>query len=105
MKRGRYYSHEAYLRWVCLLFQIMFLFNFPAKYSHNGENIIISVLRVVCVIPTREIKFFEITPKDYWLNLHVKKGDSVHILVFHVFSIRKCISMNHKGKLCFLNKD
>lgn len=78
-----------------------------AKYSHNGENIIISVLRVVCVIPTREIKFFEITPKDYWLNLHVKKGDSVHILVFHVFSIRKCISMNHKVKGCkvFIDHD
>ncbi|KAJ8730085.1 hypothetical protein PYW07_017123 [Mythimna separata] len=73
-----------------------------AKYSHNGENLIISVLRVVCVIPKREIGFFERTPGDYWLDLHTKKGDSVHCLVFHVFSIRKCISMNSKVKGCKL---
>ncbi|KAJ8728167.1 hypothetical protein PYW08_016552 [Mythimna loreyi] len=73
-----------------------------AKYSHNGENLIISVLRVVCVIPKREIGFFEKTPGDYWLDLHTKKGDSVHCLVFHVFSIRKCISMNPKVKGCKL---
>uniref|UniRef100_A0A2A4JC77 DUF4781 domain-containing protein n=1 Tax=Heliothis virescens TaxID=7102 RepID=A0A2A4JC77_HELVI len=77
------------------------------KYSHNAENLIISVLRVVCVIPSREIKFFEITPKDYWLNLHSKKGESVHILVFHVFSIRKCISMKPGVKGCkiFIDHD
>ncbi|XP_047024720.1 uncharacterized protein LOC124633516 [Helicoverpa zea] len=77
------------------------------KYSHNAENLIISVLRVVCVIPSREIKFYQITPRDYWLNLHTKKGKSVHILVFHVFSIRKCISKKPGVKGCkiFIDHD
>ncbi|CAH0579282.1 unnamed protein product [Chrysodeixis includens] len=71
-----------------------------AKYSFNNQNLVISVLRVVCVIPSKDIPIWQITPKDYWLNLHTKKGESVHILVFHVFSIRKCISMKPEVKGC-----
>lgn len=77
-----------------------------AKYSHNGENILISFLRVVCVIPSKEVPFYKITPRNYWVNLHTKKSD-VNILLFHVFSVRKCISMKIDEKSCkiFIDHD
>ncbi|XP_037965158.2 uncharacterized protein LOC105384324 isoform X2 [Plutella xylostella] len=69
-----------------------------AKYSHNNVNILISVIRVVCVFPKEEVPFFKPEPEDYWLDLHQKAGDGVSICVFHVFAIRKCVAS--KGKTC-----
>lgn len=68
-----------------------------AKYSYGGENVFINTLRVVCVVPKKEVSWYEITPADYWVNLHDKNGKEVDTVIFHVFRVRKCISMNTEG--------
>ncbi|KAI5642173.1 hypothetical protein NE865_05865 [Phthorimaea operculella] len=70
------------------------------KYSHNGENIIVSIIRVVCVVPSKDVPFYKPEPKDYWIDLHTKKGKDVRISIFHVFCIRKCISLKPDVKSC-----
>ncbi|KAJ2946071.1 hypothetical protein O0L34_g4990 [Tuta absoluta] len=70
------------------------------KYSHNGENIIVSIIRVVCVVPSKDIPFYKKEPTDYWYDLHTKKGKDVCISIFHVFCIRKCISLKPDVKSC-----
>ncbi|KAM3964386.1 uncharacterized protein ACR2FA_001362 [Aphomia sociella] len=77
-----------------------------AKYSHNGDNILISILRIVCVIPSKEVPFYKITPDDYWQDLHLKK-EGVNILIFHVFSLRKCVSskVGEKGCRIYIDHD
>ncbi|XP_059045820.1 uncharacterized protein LOC131841522, partial [Achroia grisella] len=78
-----------------------------SKYSHNGDDIIISTLRVVCLIPCEEIPFYKITPDGYWVNLHTKKKEGVNKLIFHVFSLRKCVSTKTNQKSCriFIDHD
>ncbi|VVD01824.1 unnamed protein product [Leptidea sinapis] len=43
------------------------------KYSKNNEDIVMSVLLIVCVRP-KPLPFYKLSPSDYWVDLH-KKND------------------------------
>ncbi|CAG9786144.1 unnamed protein product [Diatraea saccharalis] len=77
-----------------------------AKYSQDNESLYISLIRVVCVMPSESVPFYKITPSDYWVDLHVKKS-GVDISIFHVFSLRKCISIKSGAQGCriFIDHD
>ncbi|CAH0397871.1 unnamed protein product [Chilo suppressalis] len=78
-----------------------------AKYSQDNESIFISIIRVVCVSPKKIVPFYEITPSDYWVDLHEKKSDVVDLIPFHVFSLRKCIptKSGEEGCRVFIDHD
>ncbi|XP_063824994.1 uncharacterized protein LOC135074585 [Ostrinia nubilalis] len=59
-----------------------------SKYSQNDEDIVLSILLVVCARP-RPVKFYQLEPSTHWLDLHQK--NDIDIWCTAVFRIRKCI--------------
>ncbi|XP_041978187.1 uncharacterized protein LOC121732388 [Aricia agestis] len=68
------------------------------KYSQNDEDIMMSVLLVVCARPD-PLPFYKIQPKNYWVDLH-QRNDIKGIWCTAVFKIRKCISTIIGEKSC-----
>lgn len=58
------------------------------KYSQNDDDIVMSILLIVCAKPN-PVKFYQIEPSDYWLDLHQR--NDINIWCTAVFRVRKCI--------------
>ncbi|GBP34022.1 hypothetical protein EVAR_94033_1 [Eumeta japonica] len=67
------------------------------KYSENKEDIVMSVLLVVCARP-KPLDWFQIEPSDHWVDLHIKRD--IDIWCTAVFKIRKCIPTVANAKPC-----
>ncbi|XP_059045819.1 uncharacterized protein LOC131841521 [Achroia grisella] len=68
-----------------------------SKYSQNNEDILLSVLLVVCAKP-KPIKFYEFEPSNYWLDLHQRTD--IDMWCTPVFRVRKCIPTTVGAKCC-----
>lgn len=65
------------------------------KYTQNDEDVILSILLVVCARPKPK-KFYELEPANYWIDLHQR--NDIDIWCTAVFRIRKCIPTTVGGK-------
>ncbi|KAM3964507.1 uncharacterized protein ACR2FA_001479 [Aphomia sociella] len=80
--------------------QVMRVFNKlceQSKYSQNDEDIVMSVLLIVCARP-KPLKFYQLEPSNYWLDLH-QRNDIV-IRCTPVFRVRKCIPTTVGANCC-----
>nr|XP_021190589.2 uncharacterized protein LOC110376441 [Helicoverpa armigera]XP_021190598.2 uncharacterized protein LOC110376441 [Helicoverpa armigera]XP_021190607.2 uncharacterized protein LOC110376441 [Helicoverpa armigera] len=68
-----------------------------SKYSHNDDDIVMSVLLIVCAKP-KPLKFYQIQPSNYWLDLHEKTDSDIWCTA--VFRVRKCIPTTVGMKSC-----
>ncbi|RVE51276.1 hypothetical protein evm_004080 [Chilo suppressalis] len=68
-----------------------------SKYSQNNEDIVMSVLLVVCAKP-KPVKFYQLQPSDYWIDLHQR--NDIDIWCSAVFRVRKCIPTLEGSKSC-----
>uniref|UniRef100_A0A2A4JDE4 DUF4781 domain-containing protein n=1 Tax=Heliothis virescens TaxID=7102 RepID=A0A2A4JDE4_HELVI len=68
-----------------------------SKYSHNDDDIVLSVLLIVCAKP-KPLKFYQIQPSNYWLDLHEKTDSDMWCTA--VFRVRKCIPTTVGMKSC-----
>lgn len=68
-----------------------------SKYTQNDEDIVMSVLLVVCAKP-KAVKFYQLEPSDYWIDLHQK--NDIDIWCTAVFRVRKCIPTTVGSKPC-----
>ncbi|CAG9786143.1 unnamed protein product [Diatraea saccharalis] len=68
-----------------------------SKYSQNDDDIVMSVLLVVCAKP-KPLKFYKFQPSDYWIDLHQR--NDVDIWCTAVFRVRKCIPTLEGSKSC-----
>ncbi|XP_075973586.1 uncharacterized protein LOC142974899 [Anticarsia gemmatalis] len=68
-----------------------------SKYSHNDEDIVMSILLVVCARP-KPLKIYQIQPSNYWLDLHERTDGDIWCTA--VFRIRKCIPTTVGAKSC-----
>ncbi|KAL4713236.1 hypothetical protein ACJJTC_013166 [Scirpophaga incertulas] len=68
-----------------------------SKYSQNDEDIVMSVLLIVCAKP-KPLKFYKLQPRDYWLDLHQRTD--IDIWCTAVFRVRKCIPTIVGSKTC-----
>ncbi|XP_026750105.1 uncharacterized protein LOC113510766 [Galleria mellonella] len=68
-----------------------------SKYSRNDEDIVMSVLLIVCAKP-KPLKFYQIEPSNYWVDLHQRTD--IDIWCTPVFRIRKCIPTTVGAKCC-----
>lgn len=68
-----------------------------SKYSYNDEDIMIAVILIVCARP-KPLKFYEIQPSTYWLDLHERTDGDIWCTA--VFKIRKCIPTTVGAKSC-----
>ncbi|XP_026724968.1 uncharacterized protein LOC113491951 [Trichoplusia ni] len=68
-----------------------------SKYSHNDDDIVMSVLLVVCARP-KPVKFYKLQPSDYWLDLHEKTDSDIWCTA--IFRVRKCIPTTVGMKSC-----
>ncbi|XP_038211882.1 uncharacterized protein LOC119832291 [Zerene cesonia] len=68
-----------------------------SQYSQNDQDIFLSILLVVCATP-KPLKFYQLEPSDYWIDLH-KKTD-INMQLTAVFKVRKCIPTTVGAKSC-----
>ncbi|CAK1596182.1 unnamed protein product [Parnassius mnemosyne] len=68
-----------------------------SKYSQNNEDIVMSILLVVCAKPN-PLKYYQIQPRNYWLDLHQR--NDIIIWCTAVFRVRKCIPTTVDAKSC-----
>lgn len=68
--------------------------HFSGKYSQNDEDIIMSVLLIVCARP-KPLKFYQLEPSNYWMDLHQRSD--IDIWCTAVFRVRKCIPTTDGG--------
>ncbi|XP_068631805.1 uncharacterized protein [Battus philenor] len=68
-----------------------------SKYSQNDEDIMVSILLIVCARP-QPTKFYQIQPSNYWLDLHQR--NDIDIWCTAVFKVRKCIPTTLNTKPC-----
>ncbi|XP_053607475.1 uncharacterized protein LOC128673563 isoform X2 [Plodia interpunctella] len=68
-----------------------------SKYSQNDEDIVMSVLLIVCAKP-KPVKFYQFEPSDYWVDLHLK--NDIDIWCTPVFRLRKCIPTTVGANSC-----
>ncbi|XP_063362029.1 uncharacterized protein LOC134650992 [Cydia amplana] len=75
-----------------------------SKYTQNDEDVMISVLLIVCARP-KPVKFYQITPSNHWLDLHQKTDSEIWCTA--VFRVRKCIPQTVGAKSCkvFIDED
>ncbi|VVD00827.1 unnamed protein product [Leptidea sinapis] len=67
------------------------------KYSKNNEDIVMSILLIVCVRP-KPLPFYKLSPSDYWVDLH--KRNDVDIWCTAVFRVRKCTPTTSDATCC-----
>ncbi|XP_049868775.1 uncharacterized protein LOC126368700 [Pectinophora gossypiella] len=68
-----------------------------SKYSQNDDDIVMSVLLVVCARP-KPLKFYQLEPSNHWVDLHQR--NDIDIWCTAVFRVRKCIPTTVGAKSC-----
>ncbi|KAJ8730084.1 hypothetical protein PYW07_017122 [Mythimna separata] len=68
-----------------------------SKYSHNDDDIVMSILLIVCAKP-KPLKFYQMQPSNYWLDLHERTDTDMWCTA--VFRVRKCIPTTVGMKSC-----
>ncbi|XP_022130801.2 uncharacterized protein LOC111004203 [Pieris rapae] len=68
-----------------------------SKYSFNNDDLMVSILLVVCVKP-KPLKLLQFTPSNYWVDLHIRTDVDMWCTAF--FKVRKCIPTTVDSKPC-----